>query len=130
MCATTHAPLVHYSRQAGVGCGWVAGAAALPPPPDAPCRDGGTYFPPLTAPAPPGPPPAAPSPPSFSGDDPDQTSLENLRFEMFFKFFKFVELLDSSAAQLLVFTYCDKPAMYHPSPLLLCANVKRNFPAV
>ena len=56
------------------------------------------------------------------------TLLENLRFEMFFKFFKFVELSDSSAAQLLVFTYCDKPAMYHPSPLLLCANANATFP--
>ena len=36
------------------------------------------------------------------------------RFEMFFKFFKFVELSDSSAAQLLVFTYCDKPAIRWP----------------
>ena len=40
--------------------------------------------------------------------DPDQ--LENFRFEMYFKFFQFVELSDSSAAQLLVSTYCDKPA--------------------
>ena len=63
------------------------------------------------------------------GETADQTSLENLRFEMFFKFFKFVELSDSSAAQLLVFTYCDKPAMYHhPSPLLLCANANATFP--
>ena len=55
-------------------------------------------------------------------DNPDQTSLENLRFE------SSSNLWSCQTAQLLVFTYCDKPAMYHLSPLLLCANANATFP--